>query len=143
MEGGFGRGFDLQTEIVTDSQRTICANDTFQSVSPQYAEVFAWGLLACITPFICSNLLAFLSETAEQNYFHSVIQIAAPWCTFIQMNCTLVAAFAILIIFLFVLVSLFRLSLLVIQIDMDVRYSQHQYSDKLYIIISVVYYNQI
>ena len=31
--GGFGGGLDLQTEIVTDSHRTICANDMFQSVS--------------------------------------------------------------------------------------------------------------
>lgn len=31
--GGFGGGLGLQTEIVTDSHRTICANDMFQSVS--------------------------------------------------------------------------------------------------------------
>lgn len=67
------RGLDLQTEIVTDSHRTICANDMFQSVSLQYAELFASELLACITPFICSNLLAYLTETAKQNYFQSVI----------------------------------------------------------------------
>ena len=39
--GRFGGGLDLQTEIVTDSHRTICANDMFQSVSLQYAELFA------------------------------------------------------------------------------------------------------
>lgn len=39
--GGFGGGLDLQIEIVTDSHRTICANDMFQSVSLQYAEFFA------------------------------------------------------------------------------------------------------
>lgn len=38
----------------------------------------ARGLLACITAFICSNLLAYLTETAEQNYFHSVIRQATP-----------------------------------------------------------------
>lgn len=41
MQGGFGGGLDLQTEIVTDSHRTICANDMFQSVSLQYSELFA------------------------------------------------------------------------------------------------------
>lgn len=95
MGGGFGGRLDLQTEIVTDSHRTICANDMFQSVSLQYAELFAWGLLACITPFICSNLLAYLTEAAEQNYFHNVIQPATPCRTVIQMNCNLFAIFAI------------------------------------------------
>lgn len=39
--GGLGGGLDLQTEIVTDSHRTIFANDMFQSVSLQYSELFA------------------------------------------------------------------------------------------------------
>lgn len=38
MGGGLGGG---QKEIVTDSHRTICANDMFQSVSLQYAELCA------------------------------------------------------------------------------------------------------
>ncbi len=33
MGGELGGGLDLRTEIVTDSHRTICANDMFQSVS--------------------------------------------------------------------------------------------------------------
>lgn len=63
---GFGGGLHLQTEIVTDSHRTICANDMFQSVSLQYSVLSARGLLACITAFICSNLLAYRGETGAK-----------------------------------------------------------------------------
>lgn len=61
----FGGELSLQTEIVTDSHRTICGNDMFQRVSLQYAELFASGLLICTTPFICSDLLAYLSEITQ------------------------------------------------------------------------------
>lgn len=73
---GFGGGLRLQTEIVTDSHRTICANDMFQSVSLQYSVLSARGLLACITAFICSNLLAYRGETVEQNYLHNAVRAA-------------------------------------------------------------------
>lgn len=41
IQGGLGGGLDLQTEILTDSHRTIFANDMFQSVSLEYSELFA------------------------------------------------------------------------------------------------------
>lgn len=37
MQEGFVEG---STEIVTDSHRTVCANDTFHSVSLQYSGLF-------------------------------------------------------------------------------------------------------
>lgn len=119
MQGGFGGGLDLQTEIVTDSHRTICANDMFQSVSLQYSELFAWGLLACITAFICSNLLVYHTETAEENYFHNVIQPATSRRAFIQIKYNLFAIFAI-----FNNVFSQRLSLI-----FHARNSQHQYEN--------------
>lgn len=99
MQGWFGGGLDLQTEIVTDSHGTICANDTFQSVSTIFRAFFARGLLACITAFICSNLSAYRTETAEQNYFLDVIQPATSGCTFIQINSNLFAVFPLFIMF--------------------------------------------
>lgn len=95
IQGRLGGGLDLQTEIVTDSHRTIFANDMFQSVSLQNSELFAWVLLACITAFRRWNLSAYHTETTEQNYFHHLFQLATSCCTFIQINCKLFAIFAI------------------------------------------------
>ena len=57
--GGFGGELDLQTEVVTVSHRTICANDMFQSVSLLCAGflffsilIFAQRHVAYINPFI-------------------------------------------------------------------------------------------
>lgn len=49
--GEVGGKLELQTEIAIDSHRTICANDMFQSVFLQCAELFALRLLACVTSF--------------------------------------------------------------------------------------------
>lgn len=126
IQGGLGGGRDLQTEIVTDSHRTIFANDMFRSVSLQYSELFAWVLLACIAAFMRWNLSAYHTETAEQNYFHNLIQLSTSCCTFIQINCNPFAIFAIFINVLLILAPflslIFRLE--THSIDIAIQYNK-------------------
>lgn len=82
MGGGFGGELDLQTEIVTDSHRTICANDMFQRVSLQYAEFFCFRASCMYNSFYLFKSLG-LYEAVQQNYFHNAVQMASPFSNFI------------------------------------------------------------
>lgn len=82
MGGGFGGELDLQTEIVTDSHRTICANDMFQSVSLQYAEFFCFRASCMYNSFYLFKSLG-LSEAVQQNYFHNAVLLASTFSVFI------------------------------------------------------------
>lgn len=81
--------------------------EMFQSVSLEYSELFAWVLLTCITAFRRWNLPDY--QTTKQNYFHHLFQLATSCCTFIQLNCKLLAIFAIFNISLLILSPLLTL----------------------------------
>lgn len=64
MRGGLG-----EVPVITDNQRTICANDVFQ--------MLWWkaSCKVCIIVHICSHLMVYVTEIAIQNPFHNIVRL--------------------------------------------------------------------